>query len=87
MIIQIGTEADESRILWKHKESDGWERADIDDLICAYEDSERIGEWITKKGSYEIICSECGYEAFSKDGEWFKSDYCPTCGAKMGEKE
>lgn len=37
MIIQIGTEADESRILWKHKESDEWEKADIDDLIEAYE--------------------------------------------------
>lgn len=37
MIIQIGTEADESRILWKHSESDEWQRADIDDLIDAYE--------------------------------------------------
>lgn len=37
MIIQIGTEVDESRILWKHKESDDWKRADIDDLIRAFE--------------------------------------------------
>lgn len=44
---------------------------------------ERTGEWITEKGSYEIICSKCGCEAFSKYGEWFKSDYCPNCGAKM----
>lgn len=37
MIIQIGTEADESRILWKHNENEEWKRADIDDLIRAYE--------------------------------------------------
>ena len=37
MIIQIGTEADESRVLWKRKETDEWIRADIDDLIRAYE--------------------------------------------------
>lgn len=37
MIIQIGTDVDESRILWKYKESDEWKRADIDDLIRAYE--------------------------------------------------
>ena len=41
------------------------------------------GEWITEKGSYEIICSKCEYGAFDKDGEWFKTDYCPHCGAKM----
>ena len=45
MIIQIGTEADESRILWKHSKSDEWQRADIDDLIDAYE-SRPTGEWI-----------------------------------------
>ncbi len=44
MIIQIGTEVDESRILWKHKESDEWKRADIDDLIRAYEGRPR-GKW------------------------------------------
>lgn len=37
MIIQIGTEVDESRILWKHNEKDEWKRADIDELIDAYE--------------------------------------------------
>lgn len=53
MIIQIGTEVDESRILWKHKESDEWKRADIDDLIDAYEN--RL------KG--KVLCSflECFY--------------------------
>lgn len=41
------------------------------------------GEWITEQDSYEIICSNCESEAFSEYGEWFKSDYCPNCGAKM----
>lgn len=41
MIIQIGTEVDESRILWKYKESDEWKRADIDDLIEAYENRQK----------------------------------------------
>ena len=52
MIIQIGTDFDESRILWKHKESDEWKRADIDDLIEAYENRQK-GEWID--------CTEDGY--------------------------
>lgn len=64
MIIQIGTEVDESRILWKHKESDEWKRADIDDLIRAYENRQRTGEWITKKRNPQDVyehthCSEC----------------------------
>lgn len=45
MIIQIGTEVDESRIMWKHKESDEWKRADIDDLIRAYENRQKR-EWM-----------------------------------------
>ena len=32
----------ESRILWKYKESDEWKRADIDDLIRAYEDNIKV---------------------------------------------
>ena len=42
MIIDIGTEVDESIIRWKHKETDEWQRADIDELIDAYES---INEW------------------------------------------
>lgn len=87
MIIQIGTETDESRILWKHKESDEWERADIDDLIRAYEDGERTGEWVfNPKDAIDLMftkpkCSKCGFE--SADG----GNYCPNCGAKMGGDE
>lgn len=42
MIIDIGTEVDESVIRWKRKETDEWQRADIDELIDAYES---INEW------------------------------------------
>ena len=80
MIIQIGTEVDESRILWKYKESDEWERADIDDLIRAYEDRPK-GEWIcaTDGNSFTLYeCSRCGtYHAHNYH------NYCPNCGAKM----
>ena len=47
MIIQIGTEVDESRILWKHNETDKWTRADIDELIEAYESI--------------VLCKDCRY--------------------------
>ena len=53
MIIQIGTEVDESKILWKHKESDEWERADIDDLIEAYEEMQRFIEDLEHCMRYE----------------------------------
>ena len=64
MIIQIGTEADESRILWKHSESDEWQRADIDDLIDAYE-SRPTGEWVYNPDAYDYglpawECDQCG---------------------------
>lgn len=79
MIIQIGTEVDESRILWKHKESDEWKRADIDDLIEAYEGRQK-GEWIDRSGGIEgawHYCSVCGNSAINN------FDFCPNCGAKM----
>ena len=83
MIIQIGTEVDESRILWKHKESDEWERADIDDLIRAYEDSERTGGWLEHIGGISLVqyffCDQCYGEVDTAD-----FDFCPWCGAKMG---
>lgn len=37
MIIQIGTGADESIILWKYNDKEKWRCADIDELIHAYE--------------------------------------------------
>ena len=47
------------------------------------EPSRATGKWITEEGSYETICNKCKCEAFDKDGEYFKSDYCPNCGARM----
>lgn len=82
MIIQIGTEVDESKILWKYKESDEWKRADIDDLIEAYEGRPK-GEWVfNPKDAIDLMftlpkCSKCGVE--SADVGF----YCPNCGAKM----
>jgi hypothetical protein len=61
MIIQIGTDADESRILWKHKESDDWQGADIDDLIDVYEDI-LTGELISRAEVVEVVrCKDCKY--------------------------
>lgn len=60
MIIQIGTEVDESRILWKHNEKDEWKRADIDELIDSYESIVR--------------CKDCRY--FKKIAERSDSGLC-----------
>ena len=38
------------------------------------------GEWIRKNG--EMYCSVCGGEALM-DEVYYKSPYCPDCGAKM----
>jgi hypothetical protein len=38
------------------------------------------GRWISHKD--EVFCSACGYEA-SMDEVYYRSPYCPTCGAKM----
>ena len=38
------------------------------------------GEWIHKNG--EIYCSVCGGEALM-DEVYYKSPYCPDCGARM----
>lgn len=40
------------------------------------------GEWIHKNG--EMYCSVCGSEALM-DEVYYKSPYCPDCGAKMKE--
>ena len=38
------------------------------------------GEWIHKNG--EMYCSVCGSEALM-DEVYYKSPYCPDCGARM----
>lgn len=80
MIIQIGTEIDESRILWKHKETDEWTRADIDDLIRAYESMHDMD-----RDLYDIMESiEKLSSAEPKTGEWMLLEYeyltCSECG-------
>ena len=59
-------------------------------LIQCFEDKERFpaadvapvvyGEWIHKNG--EMYCSVCGGEALM-DEVYYKSPYCPDCGARM----
>lgn len=95
MIIQIGTENNESRILWKHKESDEWQSAEIDDLILAYIERPQ-GKWVVME--YEFFtCDQCwesvlsgadyGQEArdMLKNGEY--PNFCPNCGAYMRGEE
>ena len=41
------------------------------------------GEWIHKNG--EMICSVCGEEALM-DEVYYKSPFCPDCGADMRER-
>lgn len=39
---------------------------------------EREAEWIEIKGGMKYRCSECNGDVF------YKTRYCPRCGAKMG---
>lgn len=39
MIIKIGTEVDESRIMWKYSEDDTWKSAGVEELIDSYENN------------------------------------------------
>lgn len=48
MIIDIGTKVDESVIRWKHKETDEWQIADIDELIDAYESINKWADLVNK---------------------------------------
>lgn len=54
----------------------------------------KIGEWIRKYDYYHGIimrvckCSVCGANAgIGKDGFWYKSNFCPNCGADMRERK
>ena len=52
----------------------------------------KYGEWISTPemwGAFDIryYCSECGKDAIINNGErYVLSDYCPHCGAIMGNK-
>ena len=68
MIIQIGTETDESRILWKHNEKDEWTRADIDELIDAYESIVRCKDCEYRQyDSPNIICRKHNLHCYEND--------------------
>lgn len=72
MIIQIGTEMDESRILWKHKESDDWQRADIDDLIDAYE-GRPTRETISRADAIEVVRRYMN-DSHISDADWHMNE-------------
>ena len=47
-----------------------------------YHDSaERVGVWIKQFNGTKCVCSLCGYS----NGRKHNDNYCPNCGAKMGE--
>lgn len=50
-------------------------------------DHVRKGKWIKGTGengvSTSLFCSRCNYE----NRLWYEWNYCPNCGAKMGEGE
>lgn len=50
----------------------------------------RHGKWCEGTECYSddfIVCSVCG-EAFNvMDNDTYRFDYCPHCGAKMGEED
>jgi hypothetical protein len=56
-------------------------------------DPVRRGEWLktrTDGGGVECVCSVCVGDAPAEYGRytWIKSDFCPSCGARMdGEAE
>lgn len=67
------------------------------DIIAKYQEPERTGRWIIRDnpgtGWYRITCSECGEDvtATAPCIGFFPNakvtwDYCPNCGAKMGDE-
>lgn len=81
MIIDIGTEVDESVIRWKHKETDEWQKADIDELIDAYENIVRCKDCRYRKrvdASYY-----CELDEFNVKN----ADFCSWGERKGGDSE
>ena len=50
---------------------------------CAKLNVERPqGEWQPDRDSF--YCDQCGVTALEINRKWYKSNFCPNCGAKMG---
>ena len=64
MIIQIGTEVDESKILWKYNENDDWRRANIDDLIKSYTTIIKCEECEKQTYCYQTVGKAKSYDQF-----------------------
>jgi len=48
----------------------------------------RHGRWVKVSPRREAsFCSKCGVSAVKVFGEYFTSNYCPNCGAKMDLEE
>ncbi len=68
---------------------------DIEDIVNTVPTIEaepvKHGKWIKDGSEYpiELHCSVCGEDAVCERNSWgdpelyFRSDYCPNCGAKM----
>ena len=66
--------------------------SDLEDIEPADVAPAKYGEWVSVPemwGAFDIryYCSECGKDAIINNGErYVLSDYCPHCGAIMGNK-
>ena len=63
---------------------------DTMDFLPSVEPQRKKGRWVRKDDYYNGIimrvckCSACDANAgIGKDGFWYKSNYCPNCGAEM----
>lgn len=68
----------------------------FDDLPTIDAEPVRHGEWIESRspnGTLQCECSICGDSALSQDNAWgdpieyYKTDFCPNCGAKMTKEK
>lgn len=57
---------------------------DIDEAPTIEAEPMRHGRWIWKGNDKGYFCSECGSGCLlDMDSDWFKSEGCPHCRAKM----
>ncbi len=58
---------------------------DTNGMPITIEISEKIGRWVQNEDEIfcKYRCSVCGKSAIYHFAEYFLTDYCPNCGAKM----